>query len=391
MSHIIDFRPDLANEQTDNVEHKRIPRIAVIYTHFPHYRQAVFDEMERSEKYRFSFFYDPSSFSETIQSGKHKHTHSSIRTRKFGPLLFQARACGLVLSGQFDGFIFLGNPYIATTWIAAALARLKGYPVFFWTHGWLRRDARPKAITRNIFYRLANGLLLYGTRSSEIGEAEGYPPDRIHVINNSLDYAAQKKARELALSEGFAGEDIPDKPFFLSVSRLVWNVDLGMAIEAMKLLPQEATLVIVGAGPERNALEAQARKMSVDVRFTGAIYEEDQLARFFLNARAVVSPGKVGLLAMHALAYGVPVITHDDMDRQMPEVEAIDAEVTGAFFRYGDVVDLARQMAIFLKRSPEEQAVTCAAAIARIEGEYTPKVQVERITAALDKEVRRGA
>lgn len=345
--------------------------------------------MESSENYRFSFFYDLNGISETIKSGKLGDTHSSIKTRKIGPLLFQARACDLVLRGQFDGFIFLGNPYIVTTWIAATLARLKGFPVFFWTHGWLRRDPGLKSIIRNIFYRLANRLLVYGTRSSEIGEAEGYPLDRVHVINNSLDYAAQKKAREYALSDELAGKDIPDKAFFLSVSRLVWSVDLRMAIDAMKLLPQEAALIIVGAGPEREALETQAQKMGVDVRFTGAIYEEKQLARLFLNARAVVSPGKVGLLAMHALAYGVPVITHDDMDRQMPEVEAIDAEITGAFFRYGDVVDLARQMAKFLNRSSEEQALTRAAAIARIEGGYTPKVQVERITAALDKELRR--
>ena len=36
-----------------------------------------------------------------------------------------------------------------------------------------------------------------------------------------------------------------------------------------------------------------------------------------------VSPDKVGLTAIHSMAYGRPVITHDNMDRQGPEVEAV--------------------------------------------------------------------
>src|SRR5206468_6115718 len=46
--------------------------------------------------------------------------------------------------------------------------------------------------------------------------------------------------------------------------------------------------------------------------------------------------------AIQSLAYGTPVITHDDHTTQGPEWEAIVPDRTGAFFRIGDVAELAR-------------------------------------------------
>ncbi|SDJ05327.1 glycosyltransferase [Salipiger marinus] len=366
------------------------PRIAVVYTHFPHYRAPVFEAMSQSAAYDYTFHYDPKGIEKTIASGAAAGNHHFLAVRSWRGLMWQGGALALARDPKVDGFIFLGNPFILSTWAAVTLARMRGKPVFLWTHGWLRRDRGAKARLRRAFYRLADGLLVYGARAREIGKAEGFDPARIYVINNSLDYAAQKRAREAALTMPDAtrsDKDVPDKPFFLSVSRLVDSVELDKAIEAMARLPADTALVVVGAGPKREALEKQAKALGVDVRFTGAIYDETRLASLFLQARAVVSPGKVGLLAMHALAYGTPVITHDDLDRQMPEVEAIDAGVTGAFFKRGDVADLARHMGEFLGGNTKE--ARRAAAIARIEAGYTPEAQVVYITAALDTKIKR--
>lgn len=364
-------------------------KIAVIYTHFPHYRAPVFDAMTRSAAYEFSFYYDPAGIEKTISSGSAAENHYPLTVRVWQGIMWQWDAISLARNPKFDGFIFLGNPFILSTWLAAWLARRGGKPVYFWTHGWLRHENNVKAWLRRRFYRLADMLMVYGARARTLGEAEGFDPASIHVVGNSLDYAAQKKAREAVLANPDAtGGELPDKPFFLTVSRLVESVALDKAVAAMALLPSDVALVVVGAGPKREALEAQAEALGVDVRFFGAIYEEVRLAPLFLGARAVVSPGKVGLLAMHALAYGTPVITHDNLDRQMPEVEAIKPGLTGAFFQHGDVDDLARQMAIFLEHSTGTRVAGRAAAITRIEERYTPEAQVAAITTALDRMVK---
>lgn len=370
----------------------RPPRIAVVYTHFPHYRAPVFDAMTRSTAHDFSFYYDPAGVEKTVVSGTAAENHYPLTVRTWQGIMWQGGAISLARNPAFDGFIFLGNPFILSTWLAAWLARRRGKPVYFWTHGWLRHETNAKAWLRRRFYRLADMLMVYGARARTLGEAEGFDPASIHVIGNSLDYAAQKQERESALANpDVTGNELPDKPFFLTVSRLVESVALDKAVEAMALLPSDATLVVVGAGPKREALEAQAEALGVDVRFSGAIYEEARLAPLFLGASAVVSPGKVGLLAMHALAYGAPVITHDNLARQMPEVEAIEPGLTGAFFRHGDVRDLARKMTLFLECSEGTRAAGRAAAIARIEERYTSEAQVSAITSALDTMIRRGA
>jgi glycosyltransferase involved in cell wall biosynthesis len=368
----------------------RAPRIAVIYTHFPHYRAPVFAALSKNSFYAYDFFYDPQGIESTISSGEGARNHHAMPVKKWHSLMWQGGALRLAASSNADGFIFLGNPFIVSTWVAAALARLRGKPVFYWTHGWLRREHGLKAFLRRMFYRLADGFLVYGTRARALGTTDGFDPACIHVINNSLDYDAQKAARTDALNAK-APEEIAilDKPFFLAVSRLVQGIKLEYAIDAMAQLQEEAALIIVGAGPEREALEKRAQILGVDVRFTGSVYDEAQLARLFMNARAVVSPGKVGLLAMHALAYGTPVITHGDLDHQMPEVEAIEDGVTGALFRYGDVTDLTSKMRAVLAWDEKTRAACSDAAIARVENGYTPEAQVNLITNALNSIFKR--
>lgn len=364
--------------------------IAVVYTHFPHYRLAVFEALSQSAGYRFKFYYDPRGIEQTISSGAPQTNHFFTTVRSFRGLMWQSDVIGLALSRDLNGFVFLGNPYILSTWIAAILARFRGKSVFFWTHGWLRRETGIKSKLRHAFYRIGHGLMLYGNRALEIGREEGFAPERLHVIGNSLDYERQKQARE----EVFANElstyqlrdKICEKPFFLIVSRLVSSAGINLAIEALECIKQDCALIVVGSGPEREKLQAMAVSLGVDVRFTGAIYDEDRLARLFVMTTAVIAPGKVGLLAMHALAYGASVITHDDLDRQMPEVEAIIPDVTGAFFKYGDVIGLAHQMVRFLENNRDLTSleVRRTKAIKTIEEGYTPMSQVNRIISALD-------
>jgi len=225
---------------------------------------------------------------------------------------------------------------------------------------------------RTTFYRLADGLMLYGARAKDLGIARGFSPKTLHVIGNSLDYDEQSKVRDrlLADPDTLAAMN-PQNPFLLIVSRLVSSAGIDQAIEAMA----------------RAELERLAQTKNVDAHFLGAMYAEEELAPYFLNCAAVVSPGKVGLLAMHALAYGATIVTHRDLDRQMPEFEALEEGVTGAFFNYGDIPQLSATLqTILAERDNEDTAAQTqrrASAIAKIESDYTPQRQVELIHAAL--------
>ena len=49
--------------------------------------------------------------------------------------------------------------------------------------------------SRNLFYALASGLLLYGKRASSIGIQSGFDSGKLFVINNSINYELQKSLR----------------------------------------------------------------------------------------------------------------------------------------------------------------------------------------------------
>jgi glycosyltransferase involved in cell wall biosynthesis len=355
--------------------------VAVIYTYYPHYRTPVFRKMAQSDEFNYKFYYDPNGVDPTIISGTPEKNHFTMRTWRWGKFEFQPGALLIALRPDVDIYIFHGSPFVPTTWIAALLARTRGRTVLFWTHGWLRHDTGAKAVIRKTFYRIADGLLVYANRAKTIGSELGYPKNRIHVISNSLDYAKQRSIRLNRSGQSMKQK----KPYFLTVSRLVPFIELNIALDAVKNL-QEMTdepfdYIIVGDGPLRASLEATASSLGVNAQFLGAIYDEEALADLFIGCTAVVSPGKIGLLAMHAMAYGSMVITHDDLDRQMPEVEAVTDGITGAFFKYGDSHDLAKKMKSFLDHEPT--TAQREAAIMTIEKDYTPDQQVVLIEKAL--------
>jgi len=284
-------------------------------------------------------------------------------TQLWGPIMLQGGLLRLSLRRDLSGIVFTGMPHLPITWIAALLARMTGKRVLFWTHGWRRRDRGLKRLIRRAFYRIPHGLLLYGHGAKMIGLAEGFRAENLYVIYNSLDYEAQRAARTRITLEGtntvrtelFPGSE---RPMAICVSRLTELRRLDLMLAAMAIQRDQGRpidLLLVGEGGERANLERVASDEGLSVHFYGACYDENRLAELIGAANVTVSPGAIGLTAMHSMAYGTPVITHDDPFDQGPEFEAIIPGKTGASFRRGDVEDLAQVVGQFTReRWPDD-------------------------------------
>ena len=99
----------------------------------------------------------------------------------------------------------------------------------------------------------------------------------------------------------------------------------------------------LAAGETKEDLETLTRNLGLEdsVWFFGPCYDEQELGDMIYNADLCISPGNVGLTAMHTMVFGTPVLTHNDYPHQMPEFEAIQDEKTGTFFKAGDSASLA--------------------------------------------------
>jgi glycosyltransferase involved in cell wall biosynthesis len=302
----------------------------------------------------------------------------------------------MALSGEFDALILMGNPNYLSTWIAAAAARLRGTPVLFWTHGWLRPERRTKAMIRRLFYRLADRLLLYGERARALGLAQGFAPERLTVIYNSLDVARADAiiARIDRVDRLFAPPQqmfaAPERPLVICTARMTPLCRFDLLIEAAARLAAQGrpiNILLVGDGPSREPLERLSARLGIDVHFAGAVYDEDRLGEWLHAADLTVSPGKIGLTAIHSLMYGTPAITHANLDDQMPEVEAIVPGETGALFRQGDIDDLATTIDQWLSADRETVRAACRL---MVHGKWNPAAQANAIAAAIASTMHRS-
>lgn len=366
-------------------------KVAVIYHAWPHYRKAVMRAMDRSICVRYYFFGSGEPFDGIVHADP-RVVHNFVRAPfacRAG-VVWQPAALDAVRKGGFDAVIFLADPHFLSTWIAAALARMKGTAVLFWGHGWLRRENRLKAALRHVYYRLAHRFLAYAERGRRLGIAAGYPAAKIAVVYNSLDLdradrvIAAIESRDLpARPQALFAE--PGRPLAICTARLTAKCRLDLLLDAAALLAKRelpVNVLLVGEGPAQAALREQARRLAIAVHFAGACYDEETTGQFIYHADLTVSPGKIGLTAIHSLMYGTPAITHGDFNAQMPEVEAIEDGVTGAFFRRGDAASLAAAIERWLRTAPPRLHVR-AAARAAVRARWSPEVQARVIERAV--------
>ncbi len=369
-------------------------RVAVIYHYFAHYREPIFDELINNSRHHYKFLAGTDNLGTGIKlidsfpEGRFKKTKGWM----LGPLFIQPGAVKAAMSRKYDTLILLGNPRWPTTWLAAAVGNILGKQILFWNHGWIEKESGLKGKLRIALFNLSHGLLLYGHRAKCIGIESGFDPSFLHVIYNSLDCKSQDETRskikptdrEQTRRDLFA--DDAGNPILVNVTRLHHYKKMDMLIRAAHKLNEQGSptnVLIIGDGPHKPELEALAQELKVNAVFTGALYDELEIGKMLNASDLAVMPGPVGLLVMHALAYGVPVISNNDFDTQMPEFEAINAGVSGDFFEKDNLDSLVETINKSLESQPPFEQ-RCKQTRETIERFYNPISERKLIDRAVD-------
>ncbi len=361
-------------------------RVAFFQRIFAHYQAGLVKELAKNSTHKYCFFsddHDPmNSGIELIPEELCTQAGISLcRTIPLGKFVaFQWQAVREALFGDFDAYILEGGYAIITNWLAIPIARLRGKRVLLYTHGWLRRESGFKALLRNCFYRLSDGLLLYGKRSRRIGLELGFPAEQLYVVNNSLDLDKIDFFRK-SVSEETCIKFRDDwfhanaqNPIIVSVGRLTSVKGFPLLLDAVAMLKShglEINILLVGEGSEGSLLKKKADDLGVSLTLPGARYDEEFLSVCFSAADITVIPGAAGLTVIHSLSYGTPVITNNCSDKQMPESEAVYEGINGAIFHYGEAESLARCIEVVLHELPRSTMVAnqCRSIV---DAEYTP-------------------
>jgi glycosyltransferase involved in cell wall biosynthesis len=197
-------------------------------------------------------------------------------------------------------------------WLGGLAAALAGVPAIA-----TRRMDRP--VRPGLRRRILHGRLLSRAVAISPGVAAqlargGVPAERIRTIPSAVDPAALLPSRPREATRAAEGAP-PDAPVLLALAALVRRKGLDVLLDALALVPfgpgsPAPHLWIAGDGPERAALEGQARRLCLGdrVRFLGRREDAPDL---LAACDAFVLPSRqegLGVAALEAMAAGRPVV-----------------------------------------------------------------------------------
>ncbi len=369
-------------------------KIALVQTVFPVYRTELLKEIAKRVS-SLVLVSDPETRTtlkkiadlEGLTSDKTIHQRKT-RHHWIKGFLWEEGLIRVLLTERPTAIILQGSIQFLSSWCVIALFRVLGIKVFLWTHGALGSEDFIKMKLRKLMMSLSNGVMLYGDHARRILISQGVRPEKLHTVFNSLSIPSSwTELREnMTFNESLRSELFPKSPYspiIIFVGRVQVEKRLDLILDCVARSIQAGhplNFLCVGIGDDISRLKPIVKQYGIDnhVNFYGETFNEEEIRALFLQSAVCVSPGSVGLTAIHALSCGVPVITHNRFEIQGPEFEAVCPGVTGDFYTYNDTASLFSFVSKWTSQSVDRIATAqkCWRIVAEI---YSPDKQAERM------------
>ena len=269
-----------------------------------------------------------------------------------------------------------------------------GVAVVLWGHGYSKYERRWWRGVRNSFAKLAAALVFYESRTRDAFIQTGCDPDKLFVALNSLDHTEIEAARKWwldrpdQLTQFRQQHDLGRGPVVLFVSRLTPANRADLLIrgtaELARKFPNLRTVIIGSGSKEKDRLQTLVAQLQVtgSIVFQEGIYDEFELAPWFLSADVFCYPANVGLSLIHAMWYGLPVVTSDNSGIQNPEIVALEPGVNGAVYQHEKVQSLVGVLQEIISDEARRENMSRAAR-QTVESSFTVKQMVDGLEQAI--------
>jgi len=252
-----------------------------------------------------------------------------VEVKWFSPL-FRPRALGLapavireVLSYRPD--IAHAQYLWSHLFITEVAGKIGKLPTVGTAHGWdtLVVPTGPRSLVQRAFLPAVDMVIL--TTNYLYRPIDYLPPDKVRCVNRTVDTNIFRErpddGAELVARYG----DFVTFTARLNKIKTPFKVIRAFA-QAARLV--DVNLLILGDGPERNEMEALARKLGIEERviFLGTV-PNIEIPKYFsaslAEVRGFVCPD-LGVAQLEALSCGLPVITHTGGPVKQVPVEELD-------------------------------------------------------------------
>lgn len=368
-------------------------KICSVFNYASFYREPIFKLMDKELNCDFYFGDKTSS---PIKKMDYDSLIGFKKEFKFIKLLgnfYWLKGTFGLLFKKYDTYILTGEAYCLSNWLLLLYGKVTRKKVYLWTHGWYGKEKFITRILKKWFYKLSDGLFLYGDYAKNLMINEGFSERKLIPIYNSLDHDLHLKIRQtLKLTSVFKDYFNNDNPTFIYVGRLQKSKKINLVFEAISLLKKKnilANFILVGESSDIGFTIEEMKDMNIaeQVWFYGPCFDEYILGELFYNSIACVSPGNIGLTAIHSLTFGTPIITHNNFKNQAPEFEALIDGETGSFFKEHNVEDLANKMEDYISMDQSQRKVLKKNGYKIIDDRYNPHYQISVMKRVLSENI----
>ena len=199
---------------------------------------------------------------------------------------------------------------------------------------------------RKYVYNRTDACISYFSGAKNIITTYGLQDEAVFYGNTSDTDSLFAQREKITLAPRL----LADKPRVLHIGRLVKWKRVDLLIEAFGKIAEkhpDSELIIIGNGPEKEALEGLAKKLCLKNRiiFTGAIYDPLALGQYMYESSAYVLAGMGGLSINDAMSFSLPVICSVC---DGTETDLVTDGVNGYFFEEGNADSLADKINMIL-------------------------------------------
>ena len=209
--------------------------------------------------------------------------------------------------------------------------------VAYWGHGRNFQSDNPECLREKWKSKLTGSVdwwFAYTDMTRGILLADGYPAERITVLDNAIDNESFQRDLEAITTDQLDGlraeisADV-DAPIGLYCGSLYPDKRLDYLIAAADRIQQaipEFRLVVIGDGPSAREIETAAANHPW-LHWVG-VRKGQEKAAYFRLASIVLNPGLVGLHVLDSFCAGVPMMTTPDA-KHSPEIAYLKDGVNG--------------------------------------------------------------
>lgn len=355
-------------------------KLCIIYGTAPKYREAIFRAIDSEYDCDWLFGETKTDIREMdISQLKHAKYYKSYGDST--KIYWQGGILPALFSKKYRNYLVLAETRSVSFWLAVFIKKLffQRKKLYGWSHGWYGKEGRTHKLLDRLKIKCIDGLFVYNRRSRQLMIDGGVDKEKIFVIGNSLDYDRQLELRNsLAPSDIFTTHFNNDNHTLLFIGRLTKVKRLDLFIEAVRFLKEKGknfNVVLVGDGEQKEQLQQLCKGYEIPVWFFGACYDEATNAELVYNSDLCVSPGNIGLTAIHSLMFGTPAITNNDLSHQMPEFEAIIPGRTGDFFEVNNPSSIASCVENWFAKHKEREIIRHYC-YEEIERQWNPRYQM---------------